>query len=331
MKKETLRRLMIVWFVSILVMGLHAEISTTKCHDHDVVEGYIEFAGGKTWYRMVGSGNAVPLILIHGGPGANHHYFEPMESMANERPIIVYDQRGCGNSDPLEDPNLWTLEFYVEELRQLIAQLGLERVHVLGHSWGSAVAVAYALTQPEELVSLIPAGPFLSTPIWIEDQRAYIETLPEDMQEAIYYAEQSGDFSSPEYLAAMDEYYRRYLCRLDPWPESLILTFANMNTDIYCAMWGPSEFTCTGTLHDHDLTPQLHMIEIPTLFTCGRYDEATPNTTAYYKSLVRGAKMMVFNKSSHTPMLEQPYQYIQAIRHFLRKAEKMDYHKKKHK
>jgi proline-specific peptidase len=322
MKSKTLRRLMIVCFVGILTFGLNAEANVT--------EGYIYFMGGGTWYRMVGSGDAAPLILIHGGPGANHHYFEPLESIADERPVIVYDQRGCGNSDPLEDPNLWTLEFYVEELRQVIAQLGLERVHVLGHSWGSAVAVEYALTQPEELVSLLPAGPFMSTAIWIEDQREYIKTLPEDMQEAIYHAEQTGEYSSPEYQAAMDEYYVHYLCRLDPWPEPLILTFANMNNDLYVGMWGPSEFTCTGTLYDHDQTSQLHMIDVPTLFTCGRYDEAPPETTAYYMSLIPDAKMKVFNKSSHTPMLEQPHQYIKVIRNFLNKVEKKE-KKKKHK
>jgi proline iminopeptidase len=192
------------------------------------------------------------------------------------------------------------------------------------------VAIGYALTQPEELVSLIPASPFLSTSIWVDDQRAYIETLPEDMQEAIYYGEETGDYSSPEYLAAMDEFYARYLCRLDPWPESLILTFANLNVELYVAMWGPSEFTMTGTLHDHDLTPQLHMINVPTLFTCGRYDEATPETTAYFTSLVPGAEMKVFNKSSHTPMLEQPHQYTKALRKFINKVEKKE-QKKKHK
>lgn len=322
MKRVTLRSLMIVCFVGILVFGLNAEANVT--------EGYIYFMNGGTWYRMVGSGDAAPLILIHGGPGANHYYFEPMERLADVRPVIVYDQRGCGNSDPL-DPAYWNIEFFVEELRQVIGQLGLKKVHILGHSWGSAVAVAYAATKPRELVSIISAGSFLNTSIWIHDQREYIKTLPEDMQEAIYYAEQTCDYSSPEYLAAMDEYYRRYLCRLDPWPEALFLAFGNMNVDMYLGMWGPSEFTCTGTLLDLDLIPQLHMVKIPTLFTCGRYDEATPETTAYYRSLVRNAEMKVFHKSSHMTMLEQPHQYVKAIRNFLNKVEKKKHHKKKHK
>lgn len=326
MKRVTFRCLMIVCLVGILAFGLNAK----KAPEAEVTEGYIYFMGGGTWYRMVGSGDATPLVVIHGGPGANSLCYEAFENLADERPIILYDQRGCGYSDPLEDESLWTVEFYLEELKELIRQLGLERVHVLGHSWGTVLAAEYAFTHPSELQSIIMVGPFASTSLWINDQQAYIEELPEYHRDAIYLGEETGDYGSPEYQEAMMVFYQRHLCRLDPWPESFINAMANFNLDIYQTMWGPSEFTCTGTLKDYDNTARLPEINVPTLFACGKYDEATPGTVAYLQSLVPGSELKVFNKSAHMIMLEQPKQFIKKIRNFLRKVEKKN-KKKKHK
>lgn len=313
MSKRNFLSLLVVFFLGISVLGLHAET--------EVREGYIEFLGGKTWYKIVGSGDAIPLILVNGGPGVPHDYLEPLEAQANVRPVIFYDQRGCGNSDPLA-PTYWTVEFFVEELRQIIDQLELEEYHILGHSWGTAIVTDYALTQPEGLVSLIIGSPLLSTQLWVEDQREYLQTLPENLQQAIYEAEETQNFDSPEYQEAMTVYYQLYLCRVDPWPEPLLRAFGRQNVEMYTTMWGPSEFTCTGTLRDYDRTLDLYTIEVPTLFTCGKYDEAAPDTVAYFQSLVLNSKLKKFNKSSHTPMLEQPHRYNKEIRKFLRKVER---------
>lgn len=314
MKNRNLRTLVLILFLGVMVIGLSAEIQ--------VQDGYIEFMGGKTWYRIWGAGaEGIPLILIHGGPGVNSWYFEPMKPLADERPVILYDQRGGGYSDPLE-PEYWNVEFFVEELRQLIQQLGLKKYHILGHSWGTMVATDFAITQPEGLVGLIHSSPCISIPMWAADQRKWLKTLPEDVQEIIYWHEEHGIFDTPEYQEAMLMYYNLYICRLDPWPDILVKALDAENMNIYNTMWGASEFTINGTLHDYDRTPELHLIDVPTLFTCGRFDEAMPDTVRYYQSLIPGAQIKVFNYSSHTSMLEQPHRFNEEIREFLNKVER---------
>jgi len=329
MMTKTVKRLMFVLFLGILVLGLNAEINVVQ--SKKVTEGYVEFSGGKTWYRMVGEiGNGLPLIVIHGGPGVNSWYLKPLEKLANQRPVILYDQRGGGNSDPLP-PEKWNVEFFIEELRQIIQQLGLKRYHIMGHSWGGAVATDFALTQPEGLISLILSSPLISTNLWVEDQRELLKKLPYSIQEVIYWHEENGIFDTPEYQEAMMVYYNLYLCRLDPWPDMLLEAFGAQNVDIYSTMWGPSEFTCTGSLRSYDRSDSLYMIEVPTLFTCGEYDEATPKTVQYYANQMPNAKLKVFMQSSHTAMLEQSTCFIKAVRRFLKTLERQNLENRKKK
>ncbi|HQO36560.1 MAG TPA: proline iminopeptidase-family hydrolase [bacterium] len=289
-----------------------------------VKEGYINVTGGKVWYKIVGMDKAaIPLMTLHGGPGAPHDYLEPLEALADARPVIFYDQLGCGNSDRPEDVSLWTVERFVGELAQVRDAIGIEKMHILGQSWGSMLGVRYVLDrQPEGIVSLVLSGPYLSSPRFIEDQRAWLRQMPEDLQKTILECEAAGTFDSEEYQTAAIEYYERHVCRLIPWPECLNRTLEKMGDAVYEQMWGHSEFTTTGTLKDADLSPQLGEIAVPTLLTCGRYDEATPETTAYYQSLIPGSEMMIFEDASHNHHLEQPEEYMQVVREFLRKAEK---------
>jgi len=313
MIKVNIRILTIVICMWFLVQGVSAKVAQK--------EGYIEYMGGKTWYKIVGSGHGIPLIAIHGGPGFPHYYLEPLELLADERPVIFYDQRGCGKSDPLTDTSLMTIEFFVGELKALIKQLNLKRYHIMGQSWGTMISCDFALTQPKGLKSMVFSGPCLSALFWEQDQREHIKALPQDMQEAIYFSEATGDYSTPEYQAAIMEFYNRYVCRINPWPESLMKSMNEINMQIYGYMWGPSEFTALGTLKDYDRTYQLHMIEYPTLLTCGSWDEADPKTVKYYKNLMPNACMKIFYNASHEHHLEQPKEYIKTVRIFLHKVE----------
>jgi proline iminopeptidase len=117
-------------------------------------------------------------------------------------------------------------------------------------------------------------------------------------------------------------YYRRHVCRLDPWPEPLQRSLAGLSPDVYLAMWGPSEFYCTGNLRDYDRTVRLAELGLPLLFTCGRYDEAAPATVAAYQRLLPGAEVAVFERSAHVPHLEEPDRYVALLRDFLRRAER---------
>lgn len=288
-----------------------------------VREGFIPVPGGRVWYRIAGAGEGgIPLLALHGGPGATHDYLEPLESLADERPVVFYDQLGGGNSDRPNDSSLWTLGRFVEELAAVRRTLGLERVHLLGQSWGSMLAVEYLLARrPEGVASLVLSGPCLSASRWADDQRRHLTLLPERVRIDILECEASGDFSSARYQEAMLVFYRRHLCLLDPWPECLNRTFGKMGRQVYEHMWGPSEFTIRGTLKGFERAGRLGELPVPALFTCGRHDEATPETTAFYRRLMPGSELAVFEDASHSHHLEKAGKYLSLVRDFIHRAE----------
>lgn len=284
-------------------------------------EGYIEVEGGKVWYQIVGSGSATPLLLLHGGPGAPSHYLKPLDNIASDRPVIFYDQLGAGRSPAPADSSLWTVQRFVNELAQVRTALGLEEVHILGHSWGSMLAMDYMLTEPEGVKSLIFASPALNVSRWTEDARELLKALPEDTQALIERHEREGTTDTPEYQEAVMDYYRLYLSRSDPWSPNLLAAFEGFNTELYGYMWGPSEFTASGTLQNYNREADLSKLDLPVLFTTGRYDEATPETVQYFKNLVPGSELLIFEKSAHMTMLDEPDAYADAVRKFLNKVD----------
>ena len=280
-------------------------------------EGYIEVEGGSVWYRIVGSGNETPLLLLHGGPGAPSYYLNPLEQVSADRPVIFYDQLGAGRSDRPTDENLWRVGRFVEELTQVRAALGLEEVHILGHSWGSMLAMDYMLTDPGGVKSLILASPALSARRWAEDAERLLAQLPESIRAAIEEHEAAGTTNTDEYQEAVMVYYRRYLSRSDPWPPDLNATFENFGAEVYGFMWGPSEFTITGSLRDYERESVLPELNLPVLFTAGRYDEATPESIEQFASLVPNSRVLIFENSAHMTMLDEPEAYVAAVRAFL--------------
>jgi proline iminopeptidase len=290
----------------------------------NVEEGYIPVTGGLVWYQIVNPGKGIPLLTLHGGPGSPHDYLEPLKRLADERSVIFYDQLGCGKSERPDDITLWQRSRFVEELAQVRDALHLEQIHLFGHSWGSMLAVDYALTKPDGLTSLILASPALSIPRWLNDMDAYRKSLPLAVQKVLAEQERNGTTDSEDYQRAAMEFYRRYLCRLHPWPELLKRTFAGEGSQVYHTMWGSSEFCMTGNLLQYDCTDRLGEIEQSTLFTCGRYDEATPETTAWYQSLLSLSELAIFENSAHMPHLEETERYLQTIRIFLHRIEQSD-------
>src|SRR5438093_2137126 len=265
-------------------------------------EGFIPVRGGRVWYRIVGAGHKTPLLLLHGGPGAPSYYLKPLAALGDERPVVFYDQLGCGHSDHPTDSTLWTVERFVDELAQVREALGLEQVHILGTSWGTMLAMDYMLTKPSGVRSIIMASPALDIRRWIKDADSLLSTLPDSTQTAIHENERAGTTDSPAYQNAMLDYYHRFVSRTDPWTPDIDSALAQIGMPVYLAMCGPSEFTITGSLKDYDRTPQLGELKLPVLFTCGRYDEATPATVASYQRLVPGSEMVIFEHSAHLTM-----------------------------
>jgi len=284
--------------------------------------GYVDVPGGRVWYKVVGvKEEGIPLLTLHGGPGMPHDYLQPLEALSHERQVIFYDQLGCGRSDLPDDPNLWRIERFVTELKNVRQALDLDRFHLLGHSWGTMLAVDYVLTNPEGMVSLILASPCLSVSRWMQDVGAFRKQLPQAVQSVLEEHEASGSIDSPEYEEATMVFYKRHFCRLEPWPDPMKRTWDRIGLSVYNTMWGPAEFLQTGNLENFDRTDRLREIRAPVLITCGRYDESPPETNRWYQGLFPDAELVVFERSSHTPHLEESERYIATVREFLRSVE----------
>ena len=292
-----------------------------------VKEGFVPFRGYKTWYRIVGDGEApgrLPLVCLHGGPGATHDYLGSLEALASSgRRVILYDQLGAGMSDHVNDPSLWMVDLFVEELGVIRKALGLEHVHILGHSWGGQLAMEYALTQPAGLASLVLADSLASASQWAAETARLVSLLPEDVQQVIRDHEAAGSTDSPEYQEAMKAFSRRHGGgHIDPKPEWVKRAFGKIeDNEVYLTMWGPSEFCVTGTLRDWDITDRLGEIRVPTLVIGGRYDEATPTITETIHRGIPGSEWVIFEHSAHFPHIEETERYLQVLDGFLSRVE----------
>lgn len=292
-----------------------------------VKEGFVPFRGHRTWYRVAGDLDNVPpgklpLLLLHGGPGVCHDYLESLQPFAETgRPVIFYDQLGCGNSDRPDDPSMWTVDLFLDELRTVREVLGLDRIHLLGQSWGGMLGMEYVLTHPEGVVSFTIASSPASMPLWVQEANRLREQLPPEIQQTLLEHEAAGTTGSPEYERAMMVFYERHVCRVVPMPEHVANSFAKLGKQVYETMNGPSEFHVIGTLKDWDIRHRLGEITIPTLVTSGLYDECTPMQAELIKNAIPGAEWALFNESSHMPHVEEAGPYMTVLDDFLTRVE----------
>ena len=290
-----------------------------------IKEGFIPFRGYRTWYRTVGDREEpgkLPLICLHGGPGASWDYLEPLEAMAETgRRVIFYDQLGSGNSDEPHNPALYTVALYVDEINSVRNALGLEHIHMLGQSWGGMLAMEYALTQPAGLAGLILADTGSSLPQWAAEAKRLVSGLPPEVQQTLRDHEEAGTTDSPEYKKAYRVFSLRHICRLDPRPECVTRMAAKPGDEVYQTMWGASEVNITGTLKDWDITARLGEIHNATLVVCGRYDEATPVLAETIHRGIPGSEWVIFENSAHFPHIEETERYLQVLGRFLSQVE----------
>jgi len=290
-------------------------------------EGFVNFRDYKVWYRIVGEHELpgkYPLLCLHGGPGATHDYLEPLEAMAETgRRVIFYDQLGAGNSDHPHNPSLWTVGLFVEELSVVREALGLDRLHILGQSWGGMLGMEYALTQPAGLVSLVVADSPASMLQWVAEANRLRAELPPEVQETLLKHEADGTTHDPAYQEAMLVFYRRHVCRLDPWPACVQRAFEKLEAEpeVYNTMNGPSEFHVVGLLKDWDIVDRLAEIHVPTLVLSGRYDEATPLIAETVHRGIQGSEWVLFENSSHMPHVEETDRFLQVLTSFLDRVE----------
>lgn len=314
--------------VVVLFFGCAPKIKTSTPQGAAVTEGRIAFHGYHVWYRIVGDHDEpgkLPLLCLHGGPGASHDYLQPLEAMAaTGRRVIFYDQLGGGNSDHPHNPALWTVPLFVEEVGVVRQALGLQRVHILGQSWGGMLAMEYALTQPRGLASLILADTPASMPQWVSEANRLRAELPLEVQQVLQKHEQAGTTDDPEYQKATDEYYHRYLYRGDTRPDYVQRSLDKLAQypEVYNTMNGPSEFFVTGVLKDWDIVNRLGEIRVPTLVLGGRFDEATPVITATVHRGIPRSQFVLFEHSAHMPHIEEAERFQRVLTDFLNRVEK---------
>jgi proline iminopeptidase len=284
-------------------------------------QGYVEVTGGKIWYEIVGADKpGTPLLLLHGGPGFTSDYLRPLEALADERPVIFYDQLGGGRSDRPQDTTLWKIERFVDELSIVRQALNLDTIHLFGHSWGTMLATEYLSQDRPEIKSLMLASPCISTKAWLTDTNRLRKQMPQSIQDTLKLHEDQGSISSQAYIKATEEFYKRYFCRI-PYTADIQKSLDDQGVQVYNTMWGNNEFTSTGNLKTFNRTASLSRLRMPTLFTCGEFDEATPETTRIFADLVKGADLRIIKDAAHLTMNEKPEEYTKLIREFLNKHE----------
>lgn len=307
--------------IPLFLLGL----SLTCAHAQERIEpreGFVDVPGGPVWYKVSGSGDGLPLLALHGGPGGTSCGLSRLEPLGDQRPVIRYDQLGTGRSGRPEDMSLWETGRFVEALHVIRRDLGLERFHLLGHSWGGALAAAYLIEKGTDgVASVILSSPLISTSAWIADANYLRSKLPPEIQETLDRHEAAGTIDSDEYEDASMEFYKRHVFGGEAAPKPEACEGADGNSVIYNFMWGPTEFRATGNLIDFDLTDRLYEIDIPVLFLAGEFDEARPERLAQFQQLIPGAELVVIKDAAHSTLSRKPEIYRATVERFLDRVE----------
>lgn len=289
----------------------------------EIKEGYIKFKEFKTYYRIVNpNGKKTPLLMLHGGPGSTHNAFELFDNLDNDRPIIMYDQLGCGKSIiDKGHKELWKKETWVEELINLRKELHLDSIHLFGHSWGGMLEIIYMCDyKPLGIRSVTLSSTLSSAKIWESETHKLIEKLDDKTKLLLKKAESTNDFKSKDIKDALNTYFHTFV--FGPWdknkdPECLTRVKPD-SSESYVTAWGESEFAPTGTLKDYDYTDKLKLITCPVLLLNGLNDESTPyQNQIMFDSLKTQKTWHIYKNSRHMSYYEEHDLYMKNLNEFL--------------
>ncbi|MHB8566039.1 MAG: proline iminopeptidase-family hydrolase [Nitrososphaerales archaeon] len=289
----------------------------------DVKEGIVNATGFKIFFRSTGEakGSSHTLLGLHGGPGASLDYLKVLEELTGHGyRIVLYNQLGSDRSEMPSDNSHFTIDHFVEEAEGVRASLNLGKVHLLGHSWGGMLALAYALKYQDRLKSLIISSGLASVPLAQKETDRLVNEMPEDGKRVLRKYTNEGVYDNKEYLDAYQKYYRDiHSFRQKERPEELGYTLQHMSRKVYYYMNGPSDLNMSGTLKDWDVTDQLDKIDLPCLITVGKYDSVTPRVSESIYQGIRGSELVLFEKSGHFAMWEEKEKFLDVLRRFLDK------------
>ena len=282
----------------------------------------------KVWTKRVGNNPDLKVLLLHGGPGATHEYFESADSYFPNAEVeyYYYDQLGSGNSDNPEDERLWDLDRFVDEVEQVRLALDLDASNfvLLGHSWGGILGMEYALKYQENLKGLVISNMVASAPEYMKyAQEVLGPQLPSEVLEELQAFEVAGDYTNPRYLGLIEEhYYPEHVLRrpLAEWPEPVNRSFSKLNYPLYLKLQGPSEFGMVGdaTLKNWDRTADLHRIEVPSLSIGAQYDTMDPEAMRAIADSVQNGTFLYCSEGGHMTMYDDADTYFNGIIDFLK-------------
>jgi proline-specific peptidase len=235
--------------------------------------------GFRVWTKSVGGGAPIelpPLLVLHGGPGMGHEYLENLSLLASSKQkVIFYDQLGCGKSDYPDDPGRWKIPRFVSEVDMVRSALNLDRVIILGQSWGGMLTIEYLLTKPQGVIGAILSNSLSSAILMGKEIMRLKNELPKPVLDVLKANETAGTTDSADYKQATAAFYSRHIFRMDPSPKEILEALQSSN-QVYEVMWGKNEFSITGNLKSWDRTSNLNQIELPVRVISGEFDESTP-------------------------------------------------------
>ncbi len=280
----------------------------------------------KVWTKRVGNNPKIKVLLLHGGPGATHEYFEAFDSYLPKEGIeyYYYDQLGSAFSDQPKDGSLWDLPRFVEEVEQVRLALKLDNTnfYLLGHSWGGILAMEYALKYQQHLKGMVISNMMASIPAYVSyAEKVLMPAMDPKVLAEIKSIEAKKDYDNPRYMELLvPNYYVQHILRMPPerWPDPVNRAFARLNKDVYIPMQGPSEMSASGKLEKWDRVADLGQIKVPALTIGGQYDTMDPKHMEMMAGKFAKGRYLYCSQGSHMAMYDDQATYFKGLIQFLK-------------
>lgn len=327
---------------AMVFLGVHCNGSKVESnasyfanHEAGIQDGNVKMipiqSMGKTfniWTKRIGNNPKVKILLLNGGPGGTHEYFQCFENFLPQEGIefIYYDQLGCGNSDNPDDTAYWDLNRFVEEVEQVRTALNIDKnnFYLLGHSWGGILAMQYALKYQDNLKGLIVSNMMSSCPEYDKyAENVLAKQFDPVVLDSVMAMEKRGDFNNPNYMGLLvPNFYEKHILRLPAaeWPDPVNRAFAKMNKSLYVTMQGPSEFGISGRLENWDVSKQLSAILVPTLVIGAQHDTMDPEHMKWMSTQFKNGTYLYCEKGSHMAMYDDQETYFKGLINYINKT-----------
>ena len=280
-------------------------------------EAMLAIPGGRIWYKVSGTGTGTPMFLIHGGPGMGSFYMKSMEALADDRPVVRYDQLGTGKSDRMTDTALMKIPRYVEELDSLRRTLKYDKIFLNGNSWGTIVAIEYYKAHPDHVAGILFSGEAFDITAAEKEINKAVAQLSPEAQKAFAQYNVDKNLEAPAYKKAVDEFYAKNVWR-HPVAADVDSTMSLLGVEQYRYFQGENETMIVGALRGYNAVPDLPKIKVPVLMTTGEFDELGPKLIEQHAKLIPGAKFIVYKDAAHVTQWDAAEQSVKDAREFFR-------------